>query len=111
MFSRYLSLCKYDSANMVKKYHYLDTLVTTTHLVGLAFIFFNKRYDNLVFSGAKNHHILGALAFLFANFYLYSVYNTYFIKRSFEMKYRDIDDENLENIIISLEAYRVKAHH
>ncbi len=95
---------------MVKKYHYYDTFVSSAHLIGLASIFFSRKYDQMVFGGGKNY-MIGAFAFLFANFYMYSVYNTYFLRRSFEIKYRDIDDENLENIIKSLEAYRVRAHH
>ena len=88
----------------------MDTFVTSAHLIALASIFFSRKYEKIVFGGGKNQ-LIGGFVFLFANLYLYSFYNNYFLRRSFEIKYRDVDDENLENIIKSLEAYRVKAHH
>jgi len=86
----------------------LDTFVTSLHLIGLASIFFSRKYDQFVFGSGNKNHVVGACAFIFANIFAYNVYNKYFLKRSFEIKYRDVDDENLENIIKSLEAYKVK---
>jgi len=95
---------------VVRTYLYLDTLVSYTHFIALTSFFFSRKYDHFVFGGGKIQ-LVGAFAFLFINYYTYTSYNTYFLRRSFEIKYRDVDDENLENIIKSLEAYRVKAYH
>lgn len=95
---------------MVKKYYYMNTLFGTVHLVGLGVFYFTRRND-LYLSSASKYQFLGALGFVFANLFVYSLYDTYFLDRSFQTKYRDVNDENLANIIKSLEDYKIKVHH
>ena len=84
-------------------------LCSTAHFFALIGIFFSSRYGMSVFRNGKNHLMLSIL-FGFANVYIYRKYNVYFFLRSFEKKYRDVDDGSLENIIKSLEANRLKVH-
>jgi len=109
LFSRYYNLCRYDNANIERSYFYINGLLSSLQVMGVLAFYFTSKYDLVVTKGGKKNILAGCL-FVFANIELYNIYHSYFLKKSFEKKYRHVDDENLENIIKSLEAYRVKAH-
>jgi len=94
---------------MDRKYRYYNNVLSTTHFIFLTVVYFSSKYESMIFKNGKAY-LPAAVLFLFGNYYVFSMYNSYFLRKSFEKKYRDVDDENLENIIKSLESYRVKAH-
>lgn len=87
---------------------YTSTFLSTTHFFLLVGLCFSPKYEAFVLRGGMKNIIFSTIFFI-GNFFIYKSYNRYFLRRSFEKKYRDIDDENLENILKSLEQYRVKA--
>jgi hypothetical protein len=78
-------------------------------MVSLLGIFFSNKFQTY-FSDKGKYKLALSLVFAYGNIYALSSYSNYFLKKSFEKKYRNIDDQNLENIIKSMESYRLKAH-
>ena len=82
---------------------------TTAHFFALVGVYFSSIYNNMfLVKRMKNFPI--ALLFLFANMFVNRFYSKYFLIRSFEIKYKDIDDQSLEKIIKSLEASKLIVH-
>jgi len=92
---------------MDKHFHHLYSLSSTSHLIALLGIYFSSKYTKFLFSNDKIK-IPASILFLFANVFLYRKYTEYFIKKSFEKKYREVENETLDQIIKTLEVSRLK---
>lgn len=82
---------------------------STAHFFALIGVYFSTRYEIGVIRKGMNRLPIAVL-FAFGNLFVYRYYKLYFYRRSFEKKYKDVDDISLENIIKSLEAFKLKVH-
>lgn len=93
---------------MEKNYFYLNKAISSAHFISVFCLYLNSTLNQRSrFLSFKNNLGLSTL-FLIANGIAYKCYNRYFLKQSFVVKYRDIDNFGLDNILRSLEENKLK---